>query len=395
MIDPTAPSACLHEDTLVHTSRGLIAARDIRSGETIFSLDGATSQIRPAHVLEVGEAVPRELIQVKVGTRTIRVTPDQAFLALVDRRRPGRQRRRFRREWTSADQLRIGDIVAVARKTPDLGAVQRLAMPSRVRDRRARAVRFPFEADPDLMWWSGLYVGDGYIHHTGNSRRVEFAIPASQPDLRIELGAVTKRLFAVEARAPDDWRVVIPGVRIFDFVQAIGLGGTALEKRVPRWVFDSPEPHRLAFLGGYIDADGLVRTGRSKDMGATSANRALLEDVRQLAVTCGVRTSRVWTFTSRHPNDRTRIMTGYRMQFSGDFDRISCRAMQRRERMRQRRWFHNDTSVGGTKLTPHVSEWLGFAKVEAVARSGLAPTCRVAVGGSRTIVAESLIIHAS
>lgn len=293
----------------------------------------------------------------------------------------------------SAGDLARDAIIAVARKTPDVGSVQTLAIPTVVRDRKARSVRFPAVADEDLTWWAGLYVGDGYVHNRGTSRCVEFAIPGTQPDLRDELARVTRDLFSIEMTAPDEWRVRAPGIRLVDFVETIGLKGSALEKRVPRWVFGSPEDQRLAFLGGYVDADGLVRTGASKDMGATSANAELLEDVRHLAIGCGIRTTRIWTFHSRHPHEPTRLMTGYRMQFSGDFDRITCRALQRTTRMRKRKWVHNYTSVKNTPLTAHTSAWLGFARVVAVSPEAPARCFAIQAAEPGALVAEGLLIH--
>ncbi len=380
---------------LVHTHRGLVPAADLAEGDTAFCLDDRTREIRPGIVISARPGDDREVVAITLGTRELRATVDTRVLVLVDRRRPGRLRRRFKEEWVPIGDLNVGDIVGVARKTPDVGTVQELPLPTATHDRRARAVTFPQHASADLMWWSGLYIGDGFIAHAGHRRCVEFAIPASQPDLRKELLRASHDLFGIVGHAPDEWRVSIPGIRLSDYVEAIGLGGKALEKRVPGWVFASPEAQRLAFLGGYIDADGLVRAApASKDMGATSANAALLEDVRRLAVTCGIRTSRIWAFTSRHPRDSTRTMIGYRMQFSGDFDRVSCRASQRRDRMNKRRWFHKDLAPAGTTLRAHTSEWLGFAKLRQIDRPRLAHTYAIAIQGSANVLAERLIVAA-
>jgi hypothetical protein len=381
---------------LVHTARGLVEARHLTPADTTFALDEDRRIIHQVRLSGVVASATCQLIEVTIGTRSIRVSADTAFLSLVDRRRPGRIRRRFRGEWTVAGDLRKGDIVGVARRTPDLGVVQDLPGPSKIRDRRARAATLPTQGDEDLLWWTGLYAGDGYVHHSAHRRRVEFAIPATQPDLRDELIAVSGRLFGVAARARDEWRVVVPGIRIADWVEAIGLGGTALQKRVPTWVYRSPELHRLAFLGGYVDADGDIRTpgrrGHNKDMGLTSGNPLLLEDARRLAVMCGVRTSTIWDFTSRHPHDPHRTITGYRMRFSGDFDRIACRSLRRTTRMHQRKYFHNNTSVGGIPLKSHASEWLGFARVESgLVGATMSPTVSLRARG---LVAEGIIVGA-
>jgi hypothetical protein len=87
-------------------------------------------------------------------------------------------------------------------------------------------------------------------------------------------------------------------------------------------------------------------------------------------------------------------MTGYRMQFSGDFDRISCRAAQRRDRMNKRRYFRNNTCVGGTTLRSHTNEWIGFAQVRSVASAGKRQAYALQLASTAGPIAETLIVRA-
>lgn len=384
--------AAIAPGALVPTARGLREARQLEPGETIFTYDLQTRAIAPVPLRGVTPLGRRRLVEVRVRGRTIRLTPGSALLGLVDRRRPGRLRRRFSLEWISAAEVRPNDIVASVRATPDLGVRQQLPRVATTARGRAPGMRLPEHADEDLLWWCGLYIGDGYLHHDGGRHRVEFAIPASQPDLRAELAATTARLFGVASRAADKWRVAVPGVALAAFVIAAGLAGKAAEKRIPRWVFASPEPHRLAFLGGYVDADGDIRaTTLNKDMGLTSVSRSLLDDARRLALQSGIRTSRIWEFRSRHPTDPARTMTGYRLRFSGDFDRVRCRSERRLVRMRQRRFFHSGTAPQRTTVRAHTSRWIGFEAVAAVTRSaGPAVLVRAPSG---IIVADGLVVR--
>ena len=43
-----------------------------------------------------------------------------------------------------------------------------------------------------------------------------------------------------------------------EFFRANGFYGKARTKRVPQWVWSIPELQRLAFIAGYLDADGNV-----------------------------------------------------------------------------------------------------------------------------------------
>ena len=388
---------CLHEETLVHTSDGLKPIKAVEPGDIVFSYDDSINEVRPARVEARVPKGPKPVFEVKVGTRRVRVTENHPFLTLVDARRPGRVRRRYRREWRYLSDLKVGDLVAVARRTPDVGLSQIVTTPKPQPRKAQKAVTFPSETSKDFMWWAGVYIGDGYIHNVGPQKKnVEFAIPATQPDLREEVTATTKRLFNVDAIAVDEWRLRIYSEPLAAFVEENGLGGDALAKRVPQWVAAASESERLAFLGGYVDADGMVRASSgSKDMSLTSGNVLLLEDARRVAASCGIRTSSIHAFQSRHPHQRDRLITGYRMQFSGDFDKVSCRSLRRRERMNKRRYFHKDNSASGTTIRSHTNEFLGYARIEAITPAGIAETYDITVDGPHNFVAEGLIVHNS
>ena len=86
------------------------------------------------------------------------------------------------------------------------------------------------------------------------------------------------------------------------------------------------------------------------------------------------------------------MVTGYRMRFSGDFDRIACRSLRRKARMHQRKFFHNNSSVGNVPLKSHTSEWLGFARVaSALVPVGSSHTVCLSI---RSLVAEGIIVGA-
>ncbi|TMC67584.1 MAG: Fe-S cluster assembly protein SufB, partial [Chloroflexi bacterium] len=87
---------CLHEETLVHTSDGLKPIKAVEPGDIVFSYDDSLNEIRPARVEARVPKGPKPVFEVKVGTRRIRVTENHPFLTLVDARRPGRLRRRYR-----------------------------------------------------------------------------------------------------------------------------------------------------------------------------------------------------------------------------------------------------------------------------------------------------------
>ncbi|MEZ0396849.1 MAG: Fe-S cluster assembly protein SufB [Anaerolineales bacterium] len=380
----------------VYTSRGLIPIKDIVPGDVVFSLDEETNQLIPAPVKAFMPKGERPVYEVKVGTRTIRATENHPFLVLELQRKEGRQRGRYVRSWKYLRDIRPGDLVAVAKSLPDVGQDYSLQLPDVEVNWRHTPVHLPERTDPDLMWWLGLYIGDGFIHREEQKARVEFAIPATDASLRSEFKQVTSRPFGPAAQNGDPYRLTVGSSVIARYLEVNGFSGGALEKRIPAWVASLPREQILAFLGGYVDSDGYVRNhAKNKDILLTSANPELLEDVRALAAMCGVGTSNIHRFEGPHPHDQARTMVGYRLELSGDFDRIACRSEQRLSRMGQREFHHSYSMAEGTGFRKHVNEWFGYARVESIAPAGVEPVYDIEVDGPHNFVAEGLIVHNS
>jgi len=78
---------CLAAGTKVFTSRGPINVEDVIVGDVVFSLDEDTGRIGPYEVKAATSKGSLPVFKVRVGTRTIRVTENHPFLALLDRRK--------------------------------------------------------------------------------------------------------------------------------------------------------------------------------------------------------------------------------------------------------------------------------------------------------------------
>ncbi|MBA3534463.1 MAG: SufD family Fe-S cluster assembly protein [Ardenticatenales bacterium] len=404
---------CLRGDARVYTGRGLVPIEAVEAGDVVFSFDEVQEQIIPATVKATAYKGEREVFEVAVGTRTIHATANHPFLALAYRKEDGKQRGRYTREWKYLEELQVGDLVALAKQLPDVGQAHTLLQPEIKTEvvgrnqsveykldisNRYNEVSLPEQTSAELMWWFGLYIGDGFIHHTNGAdkARVEFAIPATDAGLRTELEQVTEAQFSLPMTNGDPYRVTANSTIIARFLEANGFEGTAHTKRVPQWVFTLPEEQRLAFIGGYVDADGYVRDHeKNRDISLTSANPDLLQDVKNLAASCGIPTSNIHRFESKHPHDKTRTVTGYRFTFSGDFDRIACRSPQRTGRLGKRQYHHDYSSAKGTTFRDHTNEFIGFAKITSITPAGVAPVYDIEVDGPHNFVAEGLIVHNS
>jgi Fe-S cluster assembly protein SufB len=389
----TAQYECLRGSTQVWTSSGMRAIKTLEPGDEVFSLDEATREIVPARVVGARASGEKEVFEIRARGAVIGASANHPFLTLRDERADGRQRRRYRARWVAVEDLRVGDYVAIATDLPDAGRPASLLVPT-----RPEAAGFPQATSDDLCWWLGLYLGDGYVHHRSGNDCVEIAVNRDDEALVDEIRRVTRQLFGIDLTlAADGLRLTGPRTQaLVEFLELNGLGGTALTKRIPDWAEGLPQSQRLALLAGYVDADGYVRDHpKNKDVVITSTNPALLDDAARLALLSGMRSSRVVTFTNRHPVERDRRLTAYRLHLSGRFDRLPCRSPRRAERLSRRRYAHGYRTAKGTDFRTHTSDMLGFVRIDSITPAGVEMTYDIEVEGRHNFVAEGFVVHNS
>ena len=116
-----------------------------------------------------------------------------------------------------------------------------------------------------------------------------------------KLEALLGSVFAVRGQQKGPVALAISSTVLADFLLWLEMAGTAKTKRIPGWIFGLPASERLAFIEGYLDTDGHVRErGDSGRLTFVSANGELLDDVKFLAITCGLTPGKI----SRYVKDR-------------------------------------------------------------------------------------------
>ncbi|MGL5810169.1 MAG: Fe-S cluster assembly protein SufB [Nocardioides sp.] len=385
---------CLHPATRIYTAnRGVVAVKEIEPGDRVFSLDEESGEFVVSPVRAAAETGTKQTYAVKTRAGTVRASDNHPFLVLEHVVPEGRVRRGgYHRRWKTVAELEVGDLVAVARDLPDFG--RPLTLPA-IHD-RSRAVAIPpMPTSADLLWLLGYYLGDGSVQDSGRTHRVQFAAPARDAELRQEIVRIVRDQFGVEAKIPDDDRVVANSAALTDWIYWIQMGGTAHTKRVPEWVFTLPGAERLAFLAGYVDADGYVSTEGATRV--TSVNEPLLSDIAELARLCGLGASAAHPIASTHPLDSGRTMHAFRMTLKGDVGRLPLRNPRRIEQ-RAARWRGGQSYTAArshAKYADHCTEHLGFTPVVSIEEDEIVGVWDVEVDGPHNFVAEGVVVHNS
>jgi len=379
---------CLAGETLVWTAnRGQVPIKEVEFGDRVFAYDEDAERFVVASVKASAQTDTRLTYAVKTTRRSIRATDNHPMLVLRDERKEGRQRRRYARRWVTVGEIKPGDFIAVPRSIPDFGVAAQL--PS------IAGLSAPAASSVDLMWLLGLYIGDGNLHLSTKTYRVRFAIPATDVELRAELSGVIDDLFGLRCIEADEYRVVVNSKALTEWIVALGFGGLSLTKRVPDWVYGLPRDQRLAFLGGWVDADGYVGPASTGSVLLTCANEALLGQARELAELSGLRAGGPWSFTQPYRHAPGRIQIAWRLGISGEFERLGCRNPKRTDRFGRRRYMHSSNSSRGTTIRAHTNEWLGFERVKSIEPYAVEPVYDIEVDGPHNFVAEGLVVHNS
>ncbi len=379
---------CLAGETRVWTAnRGQVFIKEIEPGDLVFAYDETAECFRIVPVRSAAQTDVRPTYKVSVGTRAIKATDNHPVLALRDERKAGRQRARLARRWTTVAELEVGDLVAVPRGLPQWGDSRQL--PS------ANGLATPARSCTDLMWLLGFFIGDGNTQSSGRTHRVQFAVPATDVEVRAEITRICDALFGLRAIAADEYRLVVNSKALVSWLWELGFTGTSHSKRVPDWVFALPEPQRLAFLGGWIDADGYIRPEASGSVLLTSVSSPLLEQAAELAQLCALKVAGPWGFTQPYAHDPTRLGGAFRIGISGEFERLDCRNPKRTSRFGRRRYAHTWTSAHGATFRSHTNEHLGFAPVTAIDAYDAEPVYDIEVDGPHNFIAEGLVVHNS
>lgn len=339
---------CLTGDSAVFLNNDVKCISEVQPGDTVYSVDTDLRLVRHRVVAKKYSGKQPVFLLRTENYREIRATANHPFLTLT------KQGKVFALAWKRLDELKEGDWVAIAGDIPDYGKPMQFA-PLPVRGKKS--ITLPDQSSDELMWLLGLFVGDGYI----DENRVYFAVPQSDK-VHDRLVGLLRDLFNADYEVRGSV-VRINSVLLRDWFEHLGFAGTAHEKRVPSWVFKLPKSQKLAFIEGYIDADGHRRANHT-NISITSANRELLEDVKKLAISCGLNPRKIsrWSRREKKPlGKEEKVYTHYFLYF------------------------------GEERYTQPVS----FSRISKIEPAGVEDTWDIEIEGSHNFVANGFIVHNS
>ncbi|MEM1944804.1 MAG: SufD family Fe-S cluster assembly protein [Nitrososphaerota archaeon] len=323
--------------------------RDVEVGDTVYTL-GPDLRIKSSRVVGKKVNPPRLVYRlVTANYREVIATDNHPFLLL---KKVGRF---YKLSWTILKDIKVGDLVGVVGRIPDRGTPHKISFKPR---EKGKPISWPLETTEELMWLIGFYLGDGYVD--GNSR-VCFAVPLDDSSSgKVEM--LLRDLFNVK---PTRRGVVlrVNSTNLVRFLTSLGLAGRAREKRIPGWVFKLPRLQKMALIEGYIAADGYIRNGH-RNISVCSVNKKLLEDLKTLAISCGLNPLK-----------------------------ISRRRRREKKPLGKKLKTYTHYSLYFSDIIPDSEVY--FVPVIAVKPAGTRVTYDIEVEGTANFIAQGLIVHNS
>ena len=278
---------CLPADVEIYTENGNKSIAEVRVGEKVWSLNEDGKWVLSV-VTKTGCTGKDEILNIHTTNRNIRANAKHKILVRRKYTAPrkgkgGHQCIKWRSEYVQAGELKIGDVLIASEKLPDLHF--RMIIRNRV-------------LTEEFMEFCGLLIGDGnvydsgitiardrnasYMNHYRDVIKNCFVSYDGGNGVNGNVGVLTKQVQLQEGDRQTRFSSVLAGKEL----KELGFSGTARTKRVPGWVFETNCNLRLAFLRGFLDADGSVdKNGR---ISFSSCNEKMLSQMRHLCISCGI-----------------------------------------------------------------------------------------------------------
>jgi Mrp family chromosome partitioning ATPase len=322
------PPGCLPAGTMVTMAdNSPKPIEQVKVGEFVLSFDG--EKLVPRRVLGVIPQGLQRIYRLNTANREILASGNHPFLkyARTD-------------SWVRLDRLKVRDRLIVPNC---IEGGRPLPLPQIVHNERF--IHLPTETNVDFMRIVGHFVGDGFVK-IQKGRQKPAGLRICEPrgsKFRETYEMLYRKVF--KCRIFEDnagLKFAISSTPLALLFTALDLNHKAGQKHVPSWVYSLPLDQRLAFVQGYSEADAAIRHRESAKylrdstgvvrlakivhdtVNVESTNRWLVQQVHDLAVICGIR--------STNPSSRTRLeqplpggrsksnVTSYRFEYSMKHD---------------------------------------------------------------------------
>jgi len=403
---------CLTGDSKVFTNpKGPTKIMDIETGNKVYAWDEKTNSLKKTLVKAKIFSGYKKVYKLEAGGREIEASGNHPFLTLVRKKHsPSHKKGFFYREWKSLEQLKEGDVVAIAKKIPIEGKpyeLPKININNKISSNNQyskfsmnsshlynKDITLPKETSEEFMWLCGILLGDGHIDLRYN--KINIATHEKE-DYRDELCRILKRLFNYKVTEKKERYIIINSKVLCKLFEQIGFGGNAGTKQVPDWVFTLQENQILAFLAGYFDSDGHQHPNA---LAFTSINREILEKIRLLGMHTGFGVSRIFKHMEAREVEimglKSNAKDSWRIHLNGiKVKQLPVKCKSKKIKIMNIKTKRRYNTIKGWNFNSKVNDEIGFARIDKINYTGIKPTFDIEVENFHNFVSNGLIVHNS
>ncbi len=253
-IGPAGTGKCVAGDTFVLTDRGLMPIAELAGEQAPDSYEPIASTVAgmhgpesASHIYYGGKSATKK-IRTRFGFE-IETTHEHPLLRMD---RDGKAR------WARAEELNIGDHVAIQRGQQLFGSETAVRFNYKFNSKFDHSKQISVETlDTDLAYLMGLLTGDGCL--TAKNRVI---LSSADPEVVNHFKAFAVKhglhVFRNGGDRPYDW--IIGSSQLYQLLFHLGMSNAlAHEKAVPSSILRAPKEIVVAYLQGLFDSDGTVQ----------------------------------------------------------------------------------------------------------------------------------------
>lgn len=281
---------CLTKNSYIETEFGVKTIDIIREGEKVWTYNIKEDKYELSTVVKQVCSGEKDIIKVSTKNNFIEGSPNHPVLVYSD----------GEMKYKKMEDLNCRDLVAIS----DYSFIQKGEQYNINKDLTAEFNKngwknnidnIPEKCDEDFARFLGFMFGDGWI----TQNRVCFAQGLDYEQNKYYVGKLEEysgNTVIYNNRIIDNTdihRQASVGNKMLSTVlQSNGFLGKAITKRIPNWIYEQSDNIQLAFIEGFIEADGTVNVDKWGCFRYTIeiANRELLQDLKILLTRLNIKT---------------------------------------------------------------------------------------------------------
>lgn len=275
---------CLSGDTNIWTKDGVKLLKNIEVGDVVYSFDYNNNKTITSRVVNKAMTGTRKTYEIKTEHRTLYATKEHPLMV-----RDG--------SYKQVKDLTIDDYLVLPNINDDVGAVEYpklmveessdFSFDKKLKILDDNIIKDNFK---EFLRFFGFMLGDGWL----DTHSVAFCLGDRIDKSQKYVDFVNKLNLSCSISEENTTSAYcrVYSLYFVKLMEQLGFLTGSSNKKIPHWVWKLPSSYKKEILLGFADADGCDRDENTFQL--SSINETLIRDLREIAMQCGLSTTKIW-----------------------------------------------------------------------------------------------------